>query len=645
MTPSSENTSATDAHRWFIRRSESWPTWAAAGRRASSASASTIGWKLPLLSIRPDAMSTSGLSSIALSSSCTASRRWRDELAERAVDLRPHPERQRVLDRARAARLVQRAAGEEPADARPRGELAGHGLGAQDGLVEDRRVAGGRLERRGEHEVRGRGDALGPLDEQRRVPDRDPVRGDHRQAVLGLELDRGEARRREGIAARHDLAVDLGVAAPDEHLRDRRHVHQVRRADRAGRGHDRVDPRVEQVDERLGHRPARARAAAGDAVEPGGHRGPDHGRGERLADGALVRTDDERLHLAQRLARQRHVALVPEAGVQPVHERRAVHDAVDDRAAGLDHAPRVVVEAHPGAVRDRHQVVERELVRPDDDLRRVDDRHLGDDAPRARRVKAGRSVAEVAGAGHDHRGARRVHVGEHLGVAHRAAGLDDRRHAGVEQQPAGRPGTGRTRPRRRRRRVAPASPWNWRALSTAPRQASTRLTCPLPSPTSIPSRTRRIAFETTPRHRRQARSRSARSRSVGCALGDDASRPRGRRRACRAPSRGPRRRPCGTSRADRARRATRGRVAQRAVDDEAEVRLRRRGPRGRPSSKAGATTTSRKIDVRRSASVAVHGAGDRHDARRTRTPGRPRGPPPTPRAASGARRRRTGWCA
>ena len=168
------------------------------------------------------------------------------------------------------------------------------------------------------------------------------------EAVLRLELDRGEAGRRERVAARHDLAADLGVAPPDEHLRDRRHVHQVRRADRAGRGHDRVDPGVEQVDERLGHRPARARAAAGDAVEPGGHRGPDHGRGERLADGALVRPDDERLHLAQRLARQRHVALVPEAGVEPVDERRAVHDAVDDRAAGLDHAPRVVVEAAPG---------------------------------------------------------------------------------------------------------------------------------------------------------------------------------------------------------------------------------------------------------------------------------------------------------
>ena len=66
--------------------------------------------------------------------------------------------------------------------------------------------------------------------------------------------------------------------------------------------------------------------------------------------------------------------------------------------------------------------------------------------------------------------------------------------------PSGRPRTGRTRRTRRRRPVAPASPWNWRALSTAPRQASTRLTWPEPRPTSIPSRTSRIAFETTPRH-------------------------------------------------------------------------------------------------------------------------------------------------
>ena len=51
------------------------PTWAIAGRSASSARARAIGWKLPLLSIRPDAMSTSGLSSIALSSIVTWRRR------------------------------------------------------------------------------------------------------------------------------------------------------------------------------------------------------------------------------------------------------------------------------------------------------------------------------------------------------------------------------------------------------------------------------------------------------------------------------------------------------------------------------------------------------------------------------------------
>ena len=48
-----EQAPATDDHRWFMRRSDSCPTWAIAGRSASSASASAIGWKLPLLSIRP----------------------------------------------------------------------------------------------------------------------------------------------------------------------------------------------------------------------------------------------------------------------------------------------------------------------------------------------------------------------------------------------------------------------------------------------------------------------------------------------------------------------------------------------------------------------------------------------------------------
>src|SRR5450756_1890359 len=42
------------------------------------------------------------------------------------------------------------------------------------------------------------------------------------------------------------------------------------------------------------------------------------------------------------------------------------------------------------------------------------------------------------------------------------------------------------------------------ALATAWRAASTRLVWPEPRPISIPSLTRTIAFETTPRHNRQA---------------------------------------------------------------------------------------------------------------------------------------------
>src|SRR5689334_17185081 len=43
------------------------------------------------------------------------------------------------------------------------------------------------------------------------------------------------------------------------------------------------------------------------------------------------------------------------------------------------------------------------------------------------------SVAEVPGPCRDHRGTGGVDVREHLRVAHRAAGLDDRRHAGLEE--------------------------------------------------------------------------------------------------------------------------------------------------------------------------------------------------------------------
>ena len=83
-----------------MRRSDSCPTWAIAGRSASSASASAIGWKLPLLSIRPDVDVDQRVVVHRVELDRHRALEDVDELAERAVDLRAHPERERVLHRA-----------------------------------------------------------------------------------------------------------------------------------------------------------------------------------------------------------------------------------------------------------------------------------------------------------------------------------------------------------------------------------------------------------------------------------------------------------------------------------------------------------------------------------------------------------------
>ena len=102
-----------------------------------------------------------------------------------------------------------------------------------------------------------------------------------------------------------------------------------------------------------------------------------------------------------------------------------------------------------------------------------------------------------------------------LGVVDRAAGLDEGRDAGLEADLDRVRERDRTRPRRRPRHAERRRPEIARAFSTACRAASTREVWPEPMPMSRPSRTRTIALEVTPRTRRQARSRSRRSASVG----------------------------------------------------------------------------------------------------------------------------------
>ena len=377
MTSSSENTSATDAQRWFIRRSESWPTWAAAGRRASRARARTIGWKLPLLSIRPDATSTSGLSSMALSSSCAADRS--SVTNSRNAPWTCGPTRndsgswtERGPPGWNSALPVRNPRMLAPAASCPCTRFARSTASSRtEGLpaVASSEAASTRSAAAATRSARSTSSAACPI--------ATPFAEIRVSPSFGSSSIGASPAAASACAPGMTCAADLGGAVSEQDLRDRRHVHQVRRADRARRGHDRVDPGVEQVDERLRDLPARARAAAGDAVEAGGHRGPHDDRGERRPDGALVRPHDERLEAPERRTRERDVTLVPEAGVEAVDERRAVDDAVHDRAARLDHPPGVVVETHPRPVRDRDEVVERELGGPDHDVRRARVGHAG----------------------------------------------------------------------------------------------------------------------------------------------------------------------------------------------------------------------------------------------------------------------------
>ena len=190
-----------------------------------------------------------------------------------------------------------------------------------------------------------------------------------------------------------------------------------------------------------------------------------------------------------------------------------------------------------------------------------------------------RSVAEVAARGDRASRRRRLPTAaSDLGVAHRAAGLDERGHAGVEEHL----GAVREREERVRRRDRAARRRPGRAgapaFSTACRQASTRLIWPEPSPTSRPSRTSTIAFDDDAADeapgevevgglRRRSAARDVERRHVGRVV---------EARSSGAPTRTapPAVRTEPGSRPDRAIRPCRRRRRPRLrVDDEAQVRL------------------------------------------------------------------------
>ena len=213
-------------------------------------------------------------------------------------------------------------------------------------------------------------------------------------------------------------------------------------------------------------------------------------------------------------------------------------------------------------------------------------------------------------------------------------GWTNARDARRRCRPRRRRGTGRTRPTRRPR------------PDDAPRRDRAGLRRPpggrrrpgssgrIPSPTSAPSRTRTIAFDVTPRTRRQARSRST-PLGVGRARGVVHDLP-GRRVVGRGVRRGDEDGAAG--RPDRADRVRAAGAAARRGRGRSSTRTRRFGFVGQDLEGRG-VERRRHDDLEEDATpapsaVARRPRGSARRPRRTPRPGRPRAPPPRPRAAS-----------
>ena len=212
-------------------------------------------------------------------------------------------------------------------------------------------------------------------------------------------------------------------------------------------------------------------------------------------------------------------------------------------------------------------------------------------------------MAEVPGPGQQHRGPGGIDGGHRIGVVQGAARLDERRHAGLQAD------LDRVRERVERVRRAGGArprlgPLKAIAFATAPRAASTRDVWPDPIPISRPCRTSTIAFEVTPRTRRQARSRSARSASVGLRrlatvqVAGSSGRVSGAVTRTAPPA--VRIEPVGSGGPRTARHPSRDRP-------RAAGSAWWRGSRAPRASKPGATTTSRKIVDQRLGHDRVHG--------------------------------------
>ena len=154
-----------------------------------------------------------------------------------------------------------------------------------------------------------------------------------RQALFGLEGERRQAGGEQGLAARHDLPVDLGLAQADQ---DQRHMRQGRQvaagAERALARDNRVDAAFKHAQQQLDDLGPAAGVAFGQRVGADQHHGAHHRRLQWPADADGVAHDDVALQLGGLLGVDEAITEGAEAGGDAIDHLTAGDEILDGLA-------------------------------------------------------------------------------------------------------------------------------------------------------------------------------------------------------------------------------------------------------------------------------------------------------------------------
>ena len=191
------------------------------------------------------------------------------------------------------------------------------------GQVNARIEGGGRAHQRLQRDRSGQ---IGNLRHAQAARHRQPAHSGHRlgavqqrQALLGRQNQRLQARPAQRLASGHPLAFVKRLALADHHQRQMSQRRQIpARAHRTLLRNHRMHPGIEQRHQQLHQRRTAAAEAFGQYIGAQQQHGPRLGLGERLAHSAGVAAHQIALQLRQTLRRNAHIRQLAKAGIDPI---------------------------------------------------------------------------------------------------------------------------------------------------------------------------------------------------------------------------------------------------------------------------------------------------------------------------------------